>query len=260
MPDFRPSHRGWFGGRQVHGPLQERPPELRRIGALITGTTLPIVNGPSVAKAALDVRRLGRISYALGLALQEKLVEERKRGEINDTLLLLEHDAVVTLGRNAKAENLLLSEDRLRERGVELFEVGRGGDVTYHGPGQIVGYPIIEIPPHRRDVHRYVRDLEEVMIKVCGDYGFFGRRIAGKSGTFVGDNKIGAIGVRVSRWVTSHGFAFNVNTDLHGFEVIVACGLRDQGVTSLAKLLGAEVDLAEVEERLALRFREVFGS
>lgn len=164
----------------------------------------------------------------------------------------------MTLGRNARPENLLLSEEQLRERGVELFDVGRGGDVTYHGPGQVVGYPIIEIPPHRRDVHRYVRDLEEVMIKVCGDYGFVGRRIAGKSGTFVSDNKIGAIGVRVSRWVTSHGFAFNVNTNLQAFDVIIACGLRDQGVTSLAKLLGADVDLTEVEERLALRFREVF--
>ena len=166
---------------------------------------------------------------------------------------------MVTLGRNARAENLLTSEDHLRVLGVELFETGRGGDATYHGPGQVVGYPIIEIPEGRRDVHRYVRDLEEVMIRVCGDYGFAARRIASKSGTFVGENKIGAVGVRISRWVTSHGFAFNVNTDLSGFDLIVPCGLRDQGVTSLQKLLGREVDQRDVEERLGARFKEVFG-
>jgi lipoyl(octanoyl) transferase len=178
---------------------------------------------------------------------------------VGDTLLLLEHDPVVTLGRNARAENLLLSEDLLRARGVDLFEVGRGGDVTYHGPGQVVGYPIIEIRVDRRDVHRYVRDLEEVMIRVCGEYGFRARRITGKSGTFVGDDKIGAIGVRLSRWVTSHGFAFNANTNLSGFDLIVPCGLHDQGVTSLSKLLGKEVDQAEVEQRLGARFKEVLG-
>ena len=207
----------------------------------------------------LEIRRLGRLSYAAGLALQERLVGERKRGEAPDTLLLLEHDPVVTMGRNARAENLLISEELLRARGVELFEAGRGGDVTYHGPGQVVGYPILEIPEGRRDVHRYVRDLEEVMIRVCGDYGLSARRIRGKSGTFVGENKIGAIGVRISRWVTSHGFAFNVNTNLKGFDLIVPCGLRDQGVTSLAKLMGAEVLQSEVEDRLAQRFLEVFG-
>jgi lipoyl(octanoyl) transferase len=163
------------------------------------------------------------------------------------------------MGRNARAENLLFPDELLRARGVELFEAGRGGDVTYHGPGQVVGYPILEIPEGRRDVHRYVRDLEEVMIRVCGDYGFRARRILGKSGTFVGENKIGAIGVRISRWVTSHGFAFNVNTNLSGFDLIVPCGLRDQGVTSLARLMGAEVHQAEVEDRLASRFLEVFG-
>jgi lipoyl(octanoyl) transferase len=166
---------------------------------------------------------------------------------------------VITLGRNARAENLLLGEDLLRTRGVEVFEAGRGGDVTYHGPGQVVGYPIIEIPEGRRDVHRYVRDLEEVMIRVCGDYGFKAKRIAGKSGTFVGENKIGAIGVRISRWVTSHGFAFNVNTNLSGFDLIVPCGLRDQGVTSLSKLLGHDADQSDVENRLEGRFREVLG-
>lgn len=166
---------------------------------------------------------------------------------------------MVTLGRNARAENLLFSEELLRVRGVEVFEAGRGGDITYHGPGQVVGYPIIEIPEGRRDVHRYVRDLEEVMIRVCHDYGFAGRRISGKSGVFVGDNKIGAIGVRISRWVTSHGFAFNVNTNLKGFDLIVPCGLRDQGVTSLSKLVGEAVDQAEVEEQLSAHFGAVFA-
>lgn len=208
----------------------------------------------------MDVRHLGRVSYQEALTLQERLVEQRKRGEIGDTLLLLEHAPVVTLGRNARTENLLLSEDLLHARGVELFEAGRGGDVTYHGPGQVVGYPIIELPEGRRDVHRYVRDLEEVMIRVCGEYGFAGRRIAGKSGVFVGENKIGAIGVRISRWVTSHGFAFNVNTDLSGFDLIVPCGLRDQGVTSLSRLTARSVDQTEVEERLSARFLEVFLS
>lgn len=208
-------------------------------------------------RGPLDIRRLGRIAYADGLALQGRLVDERKRGLISDTLLILEHTPVVTLGRNARTENLLVSEERLLSQGVELFEAGRGGDVTYHGPGQVVGYPIVEIPEGRRDVHRYVRELEEVMIRVCADYGFAARRIAGKSGTFVGDNKIGAIGVRISRWVTSHGFAFNVNTNLSGFDLIVPCGLRDQGVTSLAKLLGAEVDQTEVEDRLISRFLEI---
>lgn len=205
------------------------------------------------------MRRLGRVSYASGLRLQEELVASRKISEVGDTLLLLEHDPVVTLGRNARAENLLIPEALLRARGVELFEAGRGGDVTYHGPGQVVGYPILELPEGRRDVHRYVRDLEEVMIRVCADYGLAGRRIPGKSGTFVGENKIGAIGVRISRWVTSHGFAFNVNTDLSGFDLIVPCGLKDQGVTSLRRLLGVEIEMREAEERLAARFREVMG-
>ena len=207
----------------------------------------------------LDVRKLGRVSYGDGLALQERLVAERKLGAATDTLLLLEHPPVVTLGRNAREGNLLLSENVLRDRGVELFEAGRGGDVTYHGPGQVVGYPIIELPEGRRDVHRYVRDLEEVMIRVSAEYGFVARRILGKSGTFVGENKIGAIGVRISRWVTSHGFAFNANTDLAGFEVIVPCGLRDQGVTSLSKLIGHDVDQAEVEDRLVEAFKHMFG-
>lgn len=206
----------------------------------------------------LAVRRLGRIPYAEGLDLQARLVEERQAGLIPDTLLLLEHEPVFTLGRNAHQENVLLPEAALRAKGFEVFETGRGGDVTYHGPGQVVGYPILDLKPDRQDVHRYVRDLEEVMIRTCADYDVVAGRIKGSTGCWVGEQKIGAIGVRLSRWVTSHGFAFNVDVDLAPFELIVPCGIRERGVTSLAKLLGHEVTIEEGLERLAQRVLEVF--
>ena len=206
----------------------------------------------------LHVRRLGRVRYTDALDLQARLVRERRAGAIPDTLLLLEHDPVFTLGRNARRENLLLSAEALRERGFDVFETGRGGDVTYHGPGQIVGYPILDLSPDRQDVHRYVRDLEEVMIRTCADYGVEAGRVAGLTGVWVGADKIGAIGVRISRWVTSHGFAYNVSTDLAAFDLIVPCGIRGRGVTSLALLLGREVPLAEVEDRLATHFAALF--
>jgi len=206
----------------------------------------------------LDVRRLGRLRYADGLDLQAKLVEERKADRIPDTLLLLEHDPVFTLGRNARRENVLWPEEALRERGFDVFEAGRGGDVTYHGPGQVVGYPIFDLSPDRRDVHRYVRDLEEVMVRACADYGVAASRVAGLTGTWVGDEKIGAIGVRISRWVTSHGFALNVATDLSPFDLIVPCGIEGRGVTSLERLLGRSVPLAEVMDRLAGHVAAVF--
>jgi lipoyl(octanoyl) transferase len=212
---------------------------------------------PSLA-GPLVVRRLGRVGYADGLELQSRLVVERQQQAIPDTLLLLEHAPVVTLGRNARRENLLLPEDELRQRGIEVFETGRGGDVTYHGPGQVVGYPIIELGAGRRDVHRYVRDLEEVMIRTCADYGVTAGRVAGLTGTWVGATKIGAIGVRISRWVTSHGFAFNVTTDLSPFGLIVPCGIRERGVTSLVRLLGRPVDLEDATDRLAFHFAAVF--
>jgi len=206
----------------------------------------------------LAVRRLGRVSYADGLELQAKLVTARQAGEIPDTLLLLEHDPVLTLGRNARRENLLSSEDGLRARGIEVFEAGRGGDVTYHGPGQVVGYPILDLSPDRRDVHRYVRDLEEVMVRTCADYGIAAGRVAGLTGTWVGLDKIGAIGVRIARWVTSHGFALNVATDLSAFELIVPCGIRNRGVTSLERLLGRPIPVDEVMGRLSVHFAAVF--
>jgi lipoyl(octanoyl) transferase len=149
--------------------------------------------------------------------------------------------------------------DALRERGFDVFETGRGGDVTYHGPGQVVGYPILELPEKRRDVHRYVRDLEEVMIRACADAGVAAGRVSGKTGVWVGREKVGAIGVRIARWVTSHGFALNVANDLEPFELIVPCGIRDHGVTSLARLLGRPVSFEDTVDRLAHHVAAVFG-
>ena len=205
------------------------------------------------------VRRLGRVAYARGLELQAELVAARQAGRVPDQLLLLEHDPVFTLGRNARSENVLFPAEALRERGFEVFETGRGGDVTYHGPGQLVGYPILELPPERRDVHRYVRELEEVMIRTCADYGLAASRVAGLTGAWLGQEKVGAIGVRISRWVTSHGFALNISTDLLPFELIVPCGIRGRGVTSLERALGRPLAMAAVMDRLTARFAAVFG-
>lgn len=210
-------------------------------------------------RRTLVVRHLGRTAYGAGLELQQQLVVERQAGRIPDQLLLLEHDPVFTLGRNARQEHVLFPAELLRARGYDVFETGRGGDVTYHGPGQLVGYPILDLAPDRRDVHRYVRDLEEVMIRTCADYGVPAVRVAGLTGTWVGQDKIGAIGVRISRWVTSHGFAFNVTTDLSAFDLIVPCGIRGRGVTSLERLLGRGVPLAEVSERVSSHFAAVFA-
>jgi lipoyl(octanoyl) transferase len=206
----------------------------------------------------LVVSRLGRVPYARGLEIQAALVAERQARRIPDHLLLLEHDPVFTLGRNARHENVLFPAEALRARGFEVFETGRGGDVTYHGPGQVVGYPIVDLAPDRCDVHRYVRDLEEVMIRTCADYGVEASRVEGLTGTWVGQDKIGAIGVRIARWVTSHGFAFNVATDLSAFALIVPCGIRGRGVTSLERLLGRPVPSEAVMDRLAGHFACVF--
>jgi len=191
--------------------------------------------------------------------MQKMLVEERRAGRVPDLLLLLQHPAVITLGvrRNSRT-NIVATDERLAELGVEVFESGRGGDVTYHGPGQIVGYPILDLNPDRRDVHQYVRALEETMIRVCADYGVTAGRIDGLTGTWVGNRKIGAIGVRISRWITSHGFAFNVTTNLEHFNLIVPCGIVDRGVTSLAQLTGRDLPVGEVEDRFIDRFAQVF--
>jgi lipoyl(octanoyl) transferase len=213
----------------------------------------------------LEVYRLGRVSYEQGLELQRRLVEERRAGHVPDTLLLLEHPHVLTLGvrRGGGRANILAPPDRLAELGVSVYESGRGGDVTYHGPGQLVGYPILDLRPDRQDVHRYVRDLEEVLIRTCADFGQTAERLSGFTGAWVGHparglEKIAAIGVRIARWITSHGFAFNVNTDLDYFRLIVPCGIADRGVTSLQALTGASVEMRSVEDVLVKHFAQVF--
>lgn len=206
-----------------------------------------------------NVEQLGTVGYASALALQHDRVAQRKAGTIPDTLLLLEHPHVYTLGRNAHGENMLVSREFLRSRGAAVFETDRGGDVTYHGPGQLVGYPIIDLTQHRRDIAWFMRSLEEVFIRVAADYGVEAGRVPGATGVWVGNEKLVAMGVHISRWVTSHGFAFNVNTDLRYFDWIVPCGLRDKGVTSLERLLGRPADPAEAAERVIDRFGSVFG-
>lgn len=214
---------------------------------------------PPAAGKVLAVRRLGLVPYADGLELQRQLVEARKTDRIPDTLLLLQHPHVLTIGvKKDGRDHILASPDRLAALGVDVFETGRGGDVTYHGPGQLVGYPILDLNPDRRDVHKYVRDLEEVMIRVCADYGLAAGRVKGFSGAWIGDEKIGAIGVRISRWITSHGFAFNVTTDVDFFNLIVPCGIADKGVTSLQSRLGRAIGMAEVEDRVVAHFAAVF--
>jgi lipoyl(octanoyl) transferase len=209
---------------------------------------------------AIEIRRLGMGPYGEALALQRALVEERKAGRVPDLLLLLQHPPVITLGVRGDGgrSHVIATDDRLTELGIEVVEPGRGGDVTYHGPGQIVGYPILDLKPDRCDVHVYVRDLEEVMIRVCADYGVSAGRVPGLTGTWVGADKIGAIGVRISRWVTSHGFAFNVSTNLDHFKLIVPCGIADRGVMSLEQALGRPVSLPEVEDAFVRHVCEVF--
>ena len=210
---------------------------------------------------APEIRRLGLVPYADALALQKQLVEERRHGRIGDVLLLVEHPHVLTLGVRGDGgrSHILAAPAMLESRGVEVHETGRGGDITYHGPGQIVGYPIIDLKPDRCDVHRYVRDIEDVLIRVAADYGLTAERVAGLTGVWVGGEKVAAIGVRIARWITSHGFALNVSTDLDYFNLIVPCGIADRGVTSLSKLLGRSVDRREVEDRVVQRFTEVFS-
>jgi lipoyl(octanoyl) transferase len=216
---------------------------------------------PGAETRVIDVRRLGVVSYADGLELQKQLVEQRRRGEIPDRLLLLEHPPVITLGVKSRNDrsHVIATEETLEAEGVEVFETGRGGDGTYHGPGQLVGYPILDLKPDRCDVHKYVRDLEEVMIRTAAAFGVTAGRIPGLTGAWVGQEKLAAIGVRIARWVTSHGFAFNVNTSLQHFDFIVPCGITDRGVTSLERLLGRPVPMAEVETAIENAFRDVFS-
>ena len=205
---------------------------------------------------------MGLIPYAEAYALQKRIVAARKLGALEDVLLFCEHPHVITQGRNGKPEHLLASESVLRQKGVEFFETSRGGDVTYHGPGQIVAYPILNLGAIRRDVVWYVRQLEEAMIRATAEFGISAGRETGKTGVWVGEGKssekLAAIGVHISRWVTSHGLAYNVSTDLRNFDLIVPCGIADRKTTSLEKLLGRRVDLEEVKPKLAKHLGEVF--
>jgi lipoyl(octanoyl) transferase len=226
---------------------------------------------------------LGFLAYAEACALQERVVASRKAGTIDDVLLLCQHPHVITLGRNAKREHLLASDSVLQQKGVEVHHSSRGGDITYHGPGQLIAYPVLNLAAIRRDVGWYVRMLEEVMIRTAADYGISALREPGKTGVWVETDeghsalatrhsftpdlsgplatseKLGAIGVHLSRWITSHGLAFNVSTDLRYFDLIVPCGIHGRKATSLEKLLGGAIDLHEAVARLTRHFSDVFG-
>ncbi len=205
------------------------------------------------------VLRLGRIAYQAALDLQLRIVERLKESDTLDAvLLLLEHEQVVTLGRSADDANLRVPRDEFARRGIEVHESSRGGDVTYHGPGQIVGYPILRLAGKRRDIHRYLRTLEQVVIAVLGRYGLEGERLEGLTGVWVGGAKAAAIGVAISRWVAYHGFALNVTTDLDAFRLIVPCGITDKPVTSMQNLLGRPLPLREVEDALIAEFTRAF--
>jgi len=210
----------------------------------------------------IEVRRLGLVPYVDALALQRTLVEDRRANRVGDLLLLVEHPHVLTLGVRGDGgrSHILATDDALARRGIEVHEAGRGGDITYHGPGQIVGYPILDLKPERCDVHRYVRDLEEVLIRTAADYGVSAGRVEGLTGVWVGAEKLAAIGVRISRWITSHGFALNVSTNLDYFGLIVPCGISDRGVTSFERLLGRPVELTETADRVVEHFRAVFSN
>jgi lipoyl(octanoyl) transferase len=209
----------------------------------------------------IEVRRLGVVPYADALELQKRLVELRKAGTIPDQLLLLEHPPVITLGVKTRSDrsHVVATPEALEDEGVEIFESGRGGDVTYHGPGQLVGYPILDLRPDRCDVHRYVRDLEDTLIRAVATFGISAHRMPGLTGAWVADDKLGAIGVRIARWVTSHGFALNVSTNLAHFDLIVPCGITNKGVTSMERLTGRPVAMTEAADAVAVALAEVFG-
>jgi lipoate-protein ligase B len=205
-----------------------------------------------------SVYQLGRVAYRAAHRLQADLLARRINGDIGDTLLLLEHPPTITVGKSGSADNILVSPAELREKGITLFFVDRGGDVTYHGPGQLVGYPILDLKDKGRDIYRYVHDLEEVLMATLADFGIRAGRDRSHRGVWVERQEIAAIGLRVSKWVTWHGFALNINTDLEPFSLINPCGFSDRGATSMAALLGREIDAAAVTERLLARFAGVF--
>ena len=207
-------------------------------------------------KRKLRIKKLGRVEYGEALGIQQETELAVKQGDQPDTLLLLEHPHTLTVGRRGDSTGILMSPELLTVRGVAVFETNRGGKITYHGLGQVVGYPIISLSPDREDVHRYVRDLEEVLIRTLADYRIDAFRLEGLTGVHTTRGKVAAIGVHIARWITTHGFALNVNTDLSFFNLIIACD--GEQVTSIEDLLGREIDMHEVEDRLAARFAEVF--
>ena len=209
-------------------------------------------------KRELEVRRLGRIAYADALSLQKELESAVIENRTEDYLLLLKHPHTFTIGRRSKEAGVLATAEMLKNLGVEVFETNRGGKVTYHGLGQIVGYPIVSLSPDREDVHKYVRDLEEVLIRTMADFGIDAFRIEGLTGVHTTEGKVAAIGVHIKRWVTTHGFALNVNTDLSYYNWIIAC--EGEPVTSMEKLLGRELDMFEVEDRIIENFETVFAT
>lgn len=207
----------------------------------------------------LLVSKLGRIDYKEALELQYNIMRLRQQGQIEDTLLLLEHFPVLTLGSGGKQSNILAPEQLLKEQGINVYKINRGGDITYHGPGQIVGYPILDLNQHGRDLLSFIRNIEEVFIQLLmQEYGISAGRIPKHTGVWVGDDKITAIGFAVKRWVTMHGFAFNANTDLDHFKWINPCGITDKGVTSMQKLLGHEVGLDAVMDQVIEYFCKIF--
>jgi len=201
---------------------------------------------------------MGRVPYPDGLRLQEERVAAVQDQGAPEALFLLEHEPVLTLGRTAHRENIVASAETLERLGIGVYECGRGGDVTYHGPGQLVGYPIVNLAPDRKDVWKYVRNLEEALIRTLAEYGVQASRFQKLTGVWVGQEKVAAIGVRISRWVTSHGFALNVDPDLSHFRTIVPCGIRNYGVTSLARLMETPPPLHEVGTRFAAHFADLF--
>ena len=205
----------------------------------------------------LEVRRLGRTGYLDALKLQKELEARVIADRSNDYLLLLEHPHTFTIGRRSKSDSVLATAEVLRNIGVEIFETDRGGRVTYHGLGQIVGYPIIDLSPDREDVHKYVRDIEEVLIRTMSDFGIKAFRIDGLTGVHTAEGKIAAIGIHIKRWVTTHGFALNVNTDLSYYNWIIAC--EGEPVTSMERILAAELELSHIEDRIVENFESVFG-
>jgi len=202
---------------------------------------------------------LGLIDYKTAWDLQKEIFSLRVKNECPDTFFLLEHPHTYTLGKIADKKNLISSENRLRELGIRVYEIDRGGDITYHGPGQVVGYPIIKLSDWKEDTHRYLRGLEETIIMTCSEYGIHAGRNPKFTGVWIGERKIAAIGIKISRWVTMHGFAFNINTDLSYFRGIIPCGIKDKDVTSLRMELDNEIPLDEVKEKLIGNFSKVFG-